>query len=204
MLERQDEHSTEELSHYEIQDGLLYFVDGKVACNLHPMKRLKLYTPTAMKRSLMEYYHDHSMAGHLGMKKTIARLKHRFYWPKMSSDAKKYVASCTVCQFTKPSQRKPAGFMVPIGPQRPWEYTGVDFVGPLPRTPCGNAYILVFVDYFSKWVEVSAVREATAQVAASKLLSEVFARHNYLISDRGSPFGKLNFKDMGPDATESC
>uniref|UniRef100_A0A8C1IMB1 Integrase catalytic domain-containing protein n=1 Tax=Cyprinus carpio TaxID=7962 RepID=A0A8C1IMB1_CYPCA len=109
----------------------------------------------------------------------------------LSSDAKKYVASCSVCQFTKPSQRKPTGLMVPICPQRPWEYTGVDFVGPLPRTPCGNAYILIFVDYFSKWVEVSAVREATAQVAASKLLSEVFAWHGtptYLISDRGSPF----------------
>lgn len=199
MLEGQDERATEELSQYEIQDGLLYFVDDKVACNLHPMKRLKLYTPTAMKRSLMEYYHDHPMAGHLGMTKTIARLKLRFYWPKMSSDAKKYVASCTVCQFTKPSQRKPAGFMVPIRPQRPWEYTGVDFVGPLPRTPCGNAYILVFVDYFSKWVEVSAVREATAQVAASKLLSEVFARHgvpNYLISDRGSPFVSELFRHV--------
>ncbi|XDV25879.1 hypothetical protein PO909_029711 [Leuciscus waleckii] len=117
----------------------------------------------------------------------------------MSSDAKKYVASCTVYQFTKPSQRKPAGFMVPIRPQRPWEYTGVDFVGPLPCTPCGNAYILVFVDYFSKWVEVSAVREATAQVAASKLLSEVFARHgvpNYLISDRGSPFVSELFRHV--------
>lgn len=199
MLEAQDVNSTEELSQYEIQDGLLYFVDDKVACNLHPMKRLKLYTPTAIKRSLLEYYHDHPMAGHLGMTKTIARLKLRFYWPKMSSDAKKYVASCTVCQFTKPSQRKPAGFMVPIRPQRPWEYTGVDFVGPLPRTPCGNAYILVFVDYFSKWVEVSAVREATAQVAASKLLSEVFARHgvpNYLISDRGSPFVSELFRHV--------
>lgn len=75
----------------------------------------------------------------------------------------------------------------------------MDFVGPLPRTPCGNAYILVFVDYFSKWVEVSAVREATAQVAASKLLSEVFARHgvpNYLISDRGSPFVSELFRHV--------
>uniref|UniRef100_A0A8C1YMA9 Integrase catalytic domain-containing protein n=1 Tax=Cyprinus carpio TaxID=7962 RepID=A0A8C1YMA9_CYPCA len=94
----------------------------------------------------------------------------------MASEVKKYVTSCTVCQLTKPSQRKPAGLMVPIRPQKPWEYVGVDFV---------------FVDYFSKWVEIVAVREATAQVAANKLLSEVFSRHGaptYLISDRGSPF----------------
>uniref|UniRef100_A0A3Q0S5U4 Integrase catalytic domain-containing protein n=1 Tax=Amphilophus citrinellus TaxID=61819 RepID=A0A3Q0S5U4_AMPCI len=79
----------------------------------------------------------------------------------------------------------------PIQPQRPWEYTGGDYVGPLPRAQRGNAYILNFVDYFSKWIEVSAVREATAQVAADKFITEIFARHgspSYLISDRGTPF----------------
>ncbi len=87
--------------------------------------------------------------------------------------------------------------MVPICPQYPWGYAGVDFVGPLPRMPSGNTYILVLVDYFSKWIEVCAVREATALVAASKLLSEVFARHGapkYLISNRGSVFMSDLFK----------
>uniref|UniRef100_A0AAZ1XP91 Integrase catalytic domain-containing protein n=1 Tax=Oreochromis aureus TaxID=47969 RepID=A0AAZ1XP91_OREAU len=109
----------------------------------------------------------------------------------MNSDVKKYVVSCCSCQATKPTQRKTAGLMVPIQPQRPWEYAGVDYVGPLPRTQRGNAYILVFVDYFSKWIEVSAVREATAQVAANKFITDIFARHgspSYLISDRGTPF----------------
>uniref|UniRef100_A0A3B3XCG6 Integrase catalytic domain-containing protein n=1 Tax=Poecilia mexicana TaxID=48701 RepID=A0A3B3XCG6_9TELE len=109
----------------------------------------------------------------------------------MNSDVKKYVVSCRSCQVTKPTQRKPAGLMVPIQPQRPWEYTGVDYIGPLPRTQRGNAYILVFVDYFSKWIEVSAVREATARVAANKFITDIFAQHGspkYLISDRGTPF----------------
>ncbi|ROL44663.1 hypothetical protein DPX16_18374 [Anabarilius grahami] len=42
MLEGKGESNAEELSQYVIQDGLLYFVDDKVSCNLHPMKRLKL------------------------------------------------------------------------------------------------------------------------------------------------------------------
>uniref|UniRef100_A0A672IQD5 Gypsy retrotransposon integrase-like protein 1 n=1 Tax=Salarias fasciatus TaxID=181472 RepID=A0A672IQD5_SALFA len=172
-------------------DGLLYFHDPKSKCGLHPLKQMKLYAPTAMRGSLLKYYHDHPTAGHLGFTKTLARLRLRFFWPSMASDVKKYVVSCPVCQLTKPSQRKPAGLMVPIQPQRPWEYTGVDYVGPLPRTANGNAYIIVFVDYFSKWIEVSAVREATAQVAANKFITDIFARHgapSYLISDRGTPF----------------
>ncbi|RXN02216.1 Transposon Ty3-I Gag-Pol poly [Labeo rohita] len=187
----------EDCSQYSIHDGLLYFNDPKPACGIHPLKCLKLYAPTSLRGTLLSYYHDHPTAGHLGITKTLARLKRRFFWPKMVSEVKKYVTSCTVCQLTKPSQRKPAGLMIPIRPQKPWEYVGVDFVGPLPRTPCGNVYILVFVDYFSKWVEIVAVREATAQVAASKLLSEVFSRHGaptYLISDRGSPFVSDLFK----------
>jgi len=164
-------------SQYSIQDGLLYFNDPKPACGIHPLKGLKLYVPESLKGTLLRYYHDHPTAGHLGITKTLAQLKLRFFWPKMASETKKYVTSCTVCQLTKPSQRKPAGLMVPIWPQKPWEYVGVDFVGPLPRTSRENAYILVFVDYFSKWVEIVAVREATAHVAAGKLLSEVFSRH---------------------------
>uniref|UniRef100_A0A8C6TTI9 Integrase catalytic domain-containing protein n=1 Tax=Neogobius melanostomus TaxID=47308 RepID=A0A8C6TTI9_9GOBI len=97
----------------------------------------------------------------------------------MAADVKRYVTSCSVCQFTKPCQKKPAGLMVPIVPQKPWEYVA------------GNAYLIVFVDYLTKWVEASAVREATSQVAAGKFVTDIFARHGaptYLISDRGSPF----------------
>ncbi|KAK3508128.1 hypothetical protein QTP70_015177 [Hemibagrus guttatus] len=189
--ESQQDSETDDCSQYSIQDGLLYFHDPKTACGIHPLKSLKLYAPASLRSTLLRYYHDHPTAGHLGITKTLARLKLRFFWPKMASEVKKYVISCSVCQLTKPSQRKPAGLMVQIRPQKPWEYVGVDFVGPLPRTSSGNAYIIVFVDYFSKWVEIVAVREATAQVASSKLLSEVFSRHGaptYLISDRGSPF----------------
>ena len=47
------------------------------------------------------------------------------FWPKMAADVKRYVTLCSICQLTKPCQRKPAGLMVPILPQKPWEYAGV-------------------------------------------------------------------------------
>uniref|UniRef100_A0A3B3QYN6 Integrase catalytic domain-containing protein n=1 Tax=Paramormyrops kingsleyae TaxID=1676925 RepID=A0A3B3QYN6_9TELE len=109
----------------------------------------------------------------------------------MRGDVKRYVLSCAVCQFSKPVNRKPGGFMQPVVASFPWEFVGVDFVGPLPKSNRGNEFILVFVDYFTKWVEICPVREATARVAADKFLSEVFARHGapkYLVSDRGVQF----------------
>ncbi len=181
----------DDCSQYSIHDGLLYFNDPKPACGIHPLKCLKLYAPTSLRGTLLRYYHDHPTAGHLGITKTLARLKLRFFWPKMASEVKKYVTSCTVCQLTKPSQRKPAGLMVPIRPQKPWEYVWGGFCWPFTTYFPRQCFHFGFVDYFSKWVEIVAVREATAQVAASKMLSEVFSRHGapaYLISDRGSPF----------------
>ncbi|KAL7869713.1 hypothetical protein AOLI_G00137010 [Acnodon oligacanthus] len=144
-LENTPEGGTNELDAcYIEQDGLLYFLDPKSCCGLHPLKQFKLYAPMDMRGTLLRYYHDHPTAGHLGVTKTLTRLRLRFFWPKMASDVKKYVLSCSVCQLTKPSQRKSAGLMVPINPERPWEYVGVDFVGPLPHTSCGNAHIIVF------------------------------------------------------------
>uniref|UniRef100_A0A3Q1EX79 Integrase catalytic domain-containing protein n=1 Tax=Acanthochromis polyacanthus TaxID=80966 RepID=A0A3Q1EX79_9TELE len=107
---------------------------------------------------------------------------------------KKYVLSCVACQLTKPTNRKPASYMQPVVASYPWEFVGVDFVGPLPRSTHGNEYILVFIDYFTRWVEICPVREATAGVAAHKFISEVFARHGapkYLVSDRGVQFASV-------------
>ncbi|TRY57025.1 hypothetical protein DNTS_023931, partial [Danionella cerebrum] len=84
----------EECSQFSIHDGLLYFNDPTPACGIHPLKQLKLYVPESLKETVLKYYHDHPTAGHLGMTKTLARLRHRFFWPKMSSEVKKYVSSC--------------------------------------------------------------------------------------------------------------
>ena len=178
-------------SDFCLHDGLVYFRDKRASCRLHPYRDLRLYVPTSLRSTLLEYFHDHPMAGHLGIAKTQGRLQQRVYWPGMRGDVKRYVLSCSNCQFSKPTNRKPGGFLQPVVASFPWEFAGVDFVGPLPRSSRGNAYILVFVDYFTKWVEICPVREATAHIAAEKFLSEVFARHGaprHLVSDRGVQF----------------
>ena len=52
----------------------------------------------------------------------------------------------------------------------------IDVLGPLPRTPRGNKYILVVMDYFSKWVEILPVPDQTAESRADKILNEVISR----------------------------
>ncbi|KAL7869755.1 hypothetical protein AOLI_G00137430 [Acnodon oligacanthus] len=72
-LENTPEGGTNELdAQYIEQDGLLYFLDPKSCCSLHPLKQFKLYAPTAMRGTLLRYYYDHPMAGHLVVTKTLA------------------------------------------------------------------------------------------------------------------------------------
>ncbi|GJX16220.1 reverse transcriptase domain-containing protein [Tanacetum coccineum] len=66
---------------------------------------------------------------------------------------------------------------------------GLDFIGPFPDSR-GNKYILVVVDYVSKWVEVQALPTNDACVVV-KFLKGLFAKFGVpktLISDRGTHF----------------
>ncbi len=64
-------------------------------------------------------------------------------------------------------------------------------VGPLPQSRQGNRHLLVFVDYLTKWPEVYALPEATAEAVARIYVEQIICRHGApeaLLSDRGKQF----------------
>ena len=67
---------------------------------------------------------------------------------------------------------------------------GMDFMGPLPST-FGNFYILLTVDYVSKWVEEKATRTNDSKVVLDFVKTNIFARFRTpraIISDQGTHF----------------
>ena len=67
---------------------------------------------------------------------------------------------------------------------------GIDFVGPFPSS-YGNKYILVVIDYVSKWVEAVATPKNDAKIVVKFLKKNIFSRFGVprvLISDGGSHF----------------
>ncbi len=123
-----------------LHDGLICFKDKRSSCRLHPYKDFYFYVPTSLRSTLLEYFHDHPMAGHLGIAKTQCRLQKQVYWPGIRGNVKRYVLSCVTCQFSKPTNRKPVSFLPPVVASSPWEFAGVDFVGPLPRSSRGSLH----------------------------------------------------------------
>ena len=71
---------------------------------------------------------------------------------------------------------------------RPFERVGVDILE-MPRTLRGNRYVVVFVEYLTKWVEAYAVEDQTSETIARLLIDNVVCRHGaptQLLSDRGA------------------
>ncbi|KAF4518729.1 hypothetical protein B566_EDAN005182 [Ephemera danica] len=147
---------------------------------------IRLFLPKRLRPLFLHHTHDTATAGHLGISKTLHRLKSIVYWPKMTENITHYVNSCERCLSTKPVYMKPAGLIVQQKPTRCWEHIAIDFVGPLVRSKRGNKVILVITDLFSKWVQFIPLRETTAEATALALRDHIFTRYGvpkFLTSD---------------------
>ena len=148
--------------------------------------------PKAMIEEIMATYHDDIMTGHMGQSRTLHAITQRFFWPSMAKDIINYVRSCQSCQMRKSIPKKPAGLLTFIEVQNPFEKIGIDLLGPFPTTTArGNNYIVVAVDYLTKWAETASLKTGTAYETAQFLIDRIILQHGApasIISDRGKCF----------------
>nr|GFB08451.1 reverse transcriptase domain-containing protein [Tanacetum cinerariifolium] len=112
-----------------------------------------------------------------------------FFWPTIDQDAHNLIKSCDSCQRQGNISQKDEMPQNVIQVYEIFDVWGIHFMGPFPSLR-GNRYILVAVDYLSKWVEVKALPTNEARVVV-KFLKSIFARFRTpraIISDRGIHF----------------
>lgn len=86
---------------------------------------------------------------------------------------------------------KLSGYLQSTPIVEPGYMMGIDLMGPFPRSVKQNEYLLVIVDYCSKWVEMFPLRSAKTPQIARILVEDIFTRMGmpaYLVSDRGAQF----------------
>ncbi|XP_044316714.1 uncharacterized protein LOC123037923 [Drosophila rhopaloa] len=188
----------EKFPDYARENGQLYRHLGDPAPD-EGISPWKLCVPTEHRRHVLEECHDHPSAGHLGIRKTIRRVGQRYFWPGMHRDVRRHVRCCETCQRFKVSQLKPAGKMLTRRPEEPFTMVSADFIGPLPRSRRGNTMLLVFLDVFSKWVEIIPLRKATTaqlELAFRERILSRFGTPRTLICDNGAQFTSRGFKAL--------
>uniref|UniRef100_A0A1I8JB15 ANK_REP_REGION domain-containing protein n=1 Tax=Macrostomum lignano TaxID=282301 RepID=A0A1I8JB15_9PLAT len=137
----------------------LCFVDGA------------LHRLVESKQQLIDEIHE---VGHLGEAKTLAGLKSRCYWPKMSESIRVAVRACQVCQRAKTSghQRAPLRSIVSSFPM---QRIGIDVVK-IGVSRHGNDRLLTIMDYFTKWVELVPMPDEKAATIARALFDNWVSR----------------------------
>ncbi|GJR48823.1 reverse transcriptase domain-containing protein [Tanacetum coccineum] len=113
----------------------------------------------------------------------------RFYWPTIYKDAHDFVTRCDICQRQGKISQHDEMPQNSIQVCEIFDIWGIDFMGPFPSSR-GNKYILVAVDYLSKWVEAKALPTNDVRVVC-KFLKTLFSRFGApraIISDRGTHF----------------
>ncbi|KAK9072138.1 hypothetical protein SSX86_008570 [Deinandra increscens subsp. villosa] len=141
--------------------------------------------------SILDFCHSQACGGHFGPKRTAHKvLESGFYWPSIFLDSYMFCKSCERCQKTGNLRSKDQMPLTPILVCEIFDVWGIDFMGPFPSS-FGNVYILLAVDYVSKWVEAKATRTNDAKVVSGFVKSNIFSRFGTpraFISDRGSHF----------------
>lgn len=116
----------------------------------------KLVVPGKMQVRLMQEVHDNVASGHLGISKTLGRLRQIFFWFGMDVQE---CRTCTICIAKKGSVRNEKVPLQIYQIGAPMERIAGDMIGPFPVNESGNHFTLVPMDYFTKWPEAMKVAE---------------------------------------------
>lgn len=107
----------------------------------------------------------------------------------MYQSIRTYVQTCEVCQKrNRPHMQGPL-HLIPVSASFYW--IGLDFVGPLSRTPQLNQYIIVATNYMTRWLVACAIEKADAQTVAEFLYNDIICCHgcpDLILSDCGTYF----------------
>lgn len=133
----------------------------------------------------------HDEHGHFSIVITLHKLRGQWYWPTRTTDVERHCRSCHVCQLNEP--RKKSTIVQPILKFHPFAMLGMDFLDPIsPRYQAtGAAYVLVVIDYFSRFVWAKACVSADQEAVHDfwiNTLAPIFGFPKDLYTDNGSHF----------------
>lgn len=122
--------------------------------------------------------------GHPGIRRMKQLAREYVYWPKMSNDIEHLVRRCDSCALNQKLPRKMPLEPWPL-PSRPLERVHMDYAGPI-----NGQYLLIFVDAYSKFLEVTTTPTISAHRTV-ELCREIFSRSGppeVLVTDHGTQF----------------
>ncbi|GKB84958.1 reverse transcriptase domain-containing protein [Tanacetum coccineum] len=157
-----------------------------------------LYKRSFLKPWLREI-HEGSCSMHAGPRSVVAKaMRLGYYWPTMHRDAWEMIRTCNDYQLHRPVLRNPQHKLTPIMTPWPFYKWGIDIVGPFPEGLEKVKFLIVAMDYFTKWIEAKVVATITGNQVKIFVWDNIVCRFGLpgeIISDNGKQFSDNPFKD---------
>ncbi|XP_038678408.1 uncharacterized protein LOC119979856 [Tripterygium wilfordii] len=163
-------------------------IDGELYRRFFTLPYLRCLAPREADYTLREV-HEGICGSHIG-RRTLSYqvLRCGYYSPMMVSDAKKLVQKCDKCQRHSNVPHIPPSQMVPIQSSCPFAQWGTDLLGPFLSASGQRAYLIVAMDYFTKWVEVEPLETISENKVIDFIWRTIVCRYGIpraLIVDNG-------------------
>ena len=168
-----------------------YYWDEPCLFKFYPDKIIRRCVLEEDQLSIIQDCHQFVCGGHFGAKRTALKvLQLGFYSPNVFKEAFLFCSSCDRCQRLGNISSRNQMPLQNILVVELFDVWGIDFVGPFPNS-YGNLYILLGVDYVSKWVEAVPSKTNDHKAIVKFLQDNIFIRFRTpraIISDGGSHF----------------
>ena len=122
-----------------------------------------------------------------------------YYWPNMQADAKAYVKVCDQCQQFSNVSRQPSEYLTLMMASWLFAQWGLDILGLFPLGTRQMKFLVVGIDYFTKWIEAEPLASITQQNVKSFVWMNIVCRFEVprvLVSDNGRQFDNALFKNF--------
>ncbi|XP_028802716.1 uncharacterized protein LOC114757797 [Neltuma alba] len=180
-------------------DARFYIWDDPYLWHICNDQVIRRCIPDSEFESVLTFCHTLACGGHFSAKRTARKvLESGLFWPTLFHDAHEFCKKCSRCQFVGNISRKHEMPQQPLLFCEVFDVWGIDFMGPFP-TSFGYVYILLAVDYVSKWVEAIPTRTNDSSVVVSFVRSHIFCRFGIpraIISDQGTHFCNRSMQSL--------
>jgi hypothetical protein len=137
-------------------------------------------------------FHTRACGGHLfGLETTQNILRAGYFWPTLIKYCIELVNKCHPCQIFSWKMRAHLAPMFPVITVGPFTKWGIDYTSCNAPSTKGHLYIIVVVDYFTKWVEAMPMFKDDGETVALFLFKQIIARFDVpkeIVTDHGSHF----------------
>ncbi|KAK3015328.1 hypothetical protein RJ639_007271 [Escallonia herrerae] len=165
-------------------------------------------TPLEADYALREV-HEGICGQHLGGRALAHKvLRHGYYWPTMHRDTLDYTKKCDACQRFSSIPRQSPSLLTSLSSSIPFAMWGIDIMGPFSPATAQHRFVIVTIDYFTKWAEVEALATITEKKCEDFFWRAIICCYGIprvLVTDNGKQFDNPTFLTFCTNlAIEQC